>query len=99
MEYKLPGKDVFKDKIPSKTSPSVSHRRQPAVQVVLPSSISLEFVRVPAIQKKPTAGSWLNTSCWGAQAPWISVKKTLGKKLPNKKMTGADEDCNMQNAA
>lgn len=33
------------------------------------SSISLEFVRVPAIQKKPTAGSWLNTKCSGAQAP------------------------------
>lgn len=58
------------------------------------SSISLEFVRVPAIQKKPTAGSWLNTNCSGAWA-----YKALGKKFPNKKVAGADEDCNMQNAA
>lgn len=29
-------------------------------------SISIEFVRVAAIQKKPTGASWLNTNCSGA---------------------------------
>lgn len=54
------------------------------------SSISLKFVRVPATQKKPTAGSWLNTNSSGDRAPWISALKGLGKKVPNKKMTGAE---------
>lgn len=63
------------------------------------SSISLEFVRVPAIQNKPTAGSWLDTNCSGSSSTLDFCKKSTWKKIPNKKMTGADEDCNMQNAA
>lgn len=64
-------------------------------------SISITFVRIPVIQKKPTGLLWLNINCSRAQMHWISALKSSCKRITQQKddrSRWGPADCNMQNA-